>query len=293
MRKKLKLNLRNNITTGVVIMESETDDFRGLRYNPTLESEVVMLFSLLIPHLPDSYAIEEGDHHTFPDCLAWRNGQKVGIEFEVYSNNFFEHKHDKNDNLTKCNIIVCWKNNIPNTIKRDGNELIKLKGHEIEIISLYKKAKSHEFIKDGQRPDIYRLSEERFFEQLENTKPKNYNFIKKLYDHIRQSEDFELKWGGGGTWSTMKFYLKKWGITPISVREDGYVEIVYQGNPAISPYEIPKETQKELQQIFKRYKHKWHKIPFKTETDLNNIKKALKILSEHSKLFDIIWHTKN
>jgi len=137
-------------------MENENGDFRGLLYNPTLESEVVMLFSLLIPHLPDSYAIEEGDRGTFPDCLALRNGQKVGIEFELYANNFFDHKHDKNDNLTKCNIIVCWKNNIRNTIKRNGIELLNIKGQEIEIISLDKKAKSLGFIKYGQRPDIYR-----------------------------------------------------------------------------------------------------------------------------------------
>lgn len=75
-------------------MENKTDDFRGLIYNPTLESEVVMLFSLLIPHLLDSFAIEEGDRGAFPDCLALRNGQKVGIEFELYANNFFDHKHD-------------------------------------------------------------------------------------------------------------------------------------------------------------------------------------------------------
>ena len=102
-----------------------------------------------------------------------------------------------------------------------------------------------------------------------------------------------MKWGGGPTLSTMRFHVKKWDVPSIIVYGNGSIEVGYQGNPAISPWEIPKETQTELQQIFKRYKHKWHHIPLKTETDLNNIKKALKILAEHSKRFDdIIWHTK-
>jgi len=276
-------------------MENEADDFRGLLYNPTLENEVVMLFGLLIPHLPDSFAIEEGDPSTFPDCFALRNGQKVGIEFELYANNFFNHNHHEDDNLTKCNIIVCWENDIRNTIKRDNIELLNIKGHEIEIISLDKKAKSLGFIKYGERPDVFRKSEERFFEQLKEIKPKKYEWIKELYDHLKQNEDFEVKWGGGERWSTMRFYVKKpWDVNPISVYGNGKIEIGYQGNKAIFPWwELPQETKTELRQIFKNPKQKpWHYVPLETQADLDNIYKALKILAEHSKRFDIILHTK-
>ncbi len=279
------------------MMEKEIDDFRGLLYNPILESEVVMLFSLLIPHLRDNYVIEEGDHKTFPDCLAFRNGEDVGIEFEVYSSNFYDHKHDKDEKLTKCNIIICWKNDIPKSIERGEKEFITVKGHEIEIISLDKivkglqKTKSYMFIKKGERPDVFRVGEERFFEQVEKIKPKNYSFIKELYDQIKQSEEFTIKWGGGKRWSTMGFLVKNWGICIISVYGNGSVEIGYEGNPSISHWELPPETKKALQDIFKRYKHKWHYIPLKTEADLNNIEKALEILGEHSERFKIIWHT--
>lgn len=275
-------------------MENETADFRGLLYNPTLESEVVMLFSLLIPHLADSFVIEEGDRGVFPDCLALRNGQKVGIEFEVFADRFFEHKHHEDDNLTKCNIIVCWKNNIPDTTQKDGIEILKVKGHEIKIMSLDKLVKNlqettpYRFIKHGERPDIFRVGEERFFEQLEKIKPKNLIWIKQLYEQLKQSEDFEVEWGGGKRWSTMKFLVKKWGVSPMSVYGNGSVEICYQGNPYLSHWELPQETQTVLRQIFKRYKHKWHYIPLKTETDLDKVRKALKILTEHSKRFDII-----
>lgn len=274
-------------------MENETKDFRGLLYNPTLESEVIMLFTLMIPHLKDSFAID-GDSGTFPDCFALRNGQKVGIEFELYSRNFFIHKHHKDDNLTKCNIIVCWKNNMRKTTKKDGIELLNVKGHEIEIISLDKKAKSLGFIKYGERPDIHK-GEERFFKQLEETRPKRYDWIRELYNQVKQNEKFEIKWGGGKRWLTMRFYVKKWDVDPISVQADGSVWIGYQGNKSIFPwFELHQETKRELGQIFKNPKQKpWHYIPFETETDLNNIKKALKILADHSKRFDIIWHTKD
>jgi len=62
----------------------EVEGFRALLYNPMLKNEVVMLFSMLIPHLRDSFVIEEGDHSTFPDCFALRNGQKVGAPALFY-----------------------------------------------------------------------------------------------------------------------------------------------------------------------------------------------------------------
>jgi hypothetical protein len=72
--------------------EAKVDDFRGLLYNPMLENEVVMLFSLLIPHLKDSFAIEEYSG-TFPDCFALRNGQRAGIELESVASNF-DHENN-------------------------------------------------------------------------------------------------------------------------------------------------------------------------------------------------------
>lgn len=279
-------------------MESKNDDFRGLLYNPTLESEVVMLFSMMIPHLKDSFAIEQGDRGIFPDCFALRNGQKVGIEFELFASNF---DHEDDDNLTKCNILICWKNDIRNT-NRNGIDLLDVKGHEIEIVSLDKvvddlqKTASLKIIKGGERPAIYRVGEEGFFEQLEDKGRKRYDWIKELYDQVKQSKDFEVKWGGGKTWSTMRFYVKKWDVSPIVVYGNGSIEVIYQGNEAIFPwFELHQETKREFGQLFKNPKQKpWHYIPFETETDLNNIKKALKILAEHSKRFDsVIWHTKS
>jgi len=275
--------------------ENEANRFRGLVYNPALENEVVMLFTLLIPYLEDSFAVEEYSG-TFPDCFALRNGQRVGIEFELFASNF---DHENNDNLTKCALLVCWKNDIRNTVKRGGKEFWVVKGHEIEIIALDKevdkleKDKGLKFIKHGERPDIYR-GEERFFEQVNEFRPRRYDWIKELYDKVKQSEDFEVKWGGGERWLTMRFYLKKWNVDPIAIDGEGRVWVSYQGNKAIFPwFELPQETKTELRLLFKSPKQKWFTVPLDNKTELENIKKALEILAEHSKRSDVIWHTEN
>jgi hypothetical protein len=276
--------------------EAKTDGFRGLLYNPTLENEVIILFSLLIRDLKDSFAIEEYSG-SFPDCFALRNGKRIGIEFELRASNF---NHENSDNLTKCSLLVCWKNDFRNTTKRDGIEFLNVKGHEIEIMSLDKivaelqKIMPHKFIKNGDTPEVYRVGEEKFFEQLERTRPKRYDWVKGLYDQVKQSDYFKVDWGGGRRFSTMRFYVKKWDVSPIIIYGNGSIEIGYQGNKSIFPWwEIPEETKTELQRIFNNPKQKWYHVPLDTHKDLNNVNKAIEILAEHSKRFpDILWHTK-
>jgi hypothetical protein len=83
-----------------------------MRYAPTSEQEVVVLFALLLPHLPYRLEIEEV-REEFPDCLAWRvddDGKEtqVWIEFELYASNFREHGH----NPEGCDLIVCWVDDV-------------------------------------------------------------------------------------------------------------------------------------------------------------------------------------
>jgi hypothetical protein len=79
-----------------------------MRYAPTSEQEVVILFALLLPHLPYRFEIDEV-HTEFPDCLAWRiddDGKEtlVRMEFELYASHFYAHGHPCNG----CDYIVCW-----------------------------------------------------------------------------------------------------------------------------------------------------------------------------------------
>jgi hypothetical protein len=89
------------------------DQFRGLRWDPTNEQEVVMLFGQLIDHLPRPLAVEF-IHTTFPDCKAIaldRDGhESIWIEFEVFASDYRPHLH-RHD---QCDWIVCWHNDIGN-----------------------------------------------------------------------------------------------------------------------------------------------------------------------------------
>lgn len=277
------------------------DDFRGFRFEPTYEQEVIILFGLLIPSLKDKFVIDKYPD-TFPDCFATRNGQEIGIEFEVKARNFYEQKHNTHANLKKCNLLICWENDVPEkTITRDGVELLNpetVKGHNIEIMALKKviddlqKEKSQKFIWDGKRPDVDRANKKRFFDQLkEYVDEEKRSWIKELHDWVNQrKEEFEVKWGGGERWSTMRFFVKRWNVDPIYTEGGGRVWLSYQGNPAISPWKLPQEVKAILQQMFKHPKQTWYTVPLDKPPDLDNIKKALEILAEYSKHSDIIWH---
>lgn len=84
-----------------------------MTHTPTSEQEVVVLFSLLLPHLPMRFELDEV-REQFPDCLAWQiraDGTRslVRIEFELYASSFRLHGHDPNG----CDLIVCWEDDIP------------------------------------------------------------------------------------------------------------------------------------------------------------------------------------
>ena len=112
------------------------------------------------------------------------------------------------------------------------------------------------------------------------------SWIKELYDQVKQSKEFEVKWGGGDRLPTMRFYVKNWNVDPISINGDGTVWVMYQGNKSIFPWmELQQETKTELHQIFRNPKQKWYTVPLDNEIDLDNIKKALEVLARSFKAF--------
>lgn len=252
-----------------------------------------------MPHLKEKYLIDRYPD-TFPDSSATRDKQKIEIEFEVYATDFYLHKHDKSDKLSTCNLLICWKNDARNSTKREDKEFFKVNGHEIEILALDKevekleKEKGLKFIENGDRPNLNQANEALFFEELKQNRASRYNLIKELYTFVKENPDFEVRWGRGERWLTMRIYLRKWdNVNPIIFRADGYTEIDYQDNKSRPRWwELPQETKTELQQIFKRIKA-WHGVPLDNKTDFDNMKKALSILAEHSKRFEPKWNVNN
>jgi len=277
-------------------MNSGVED-RGLLYEPECEEEVVMLFSLLIPYLEDSFVIDRYQG-SFPDCFAMRNGQRIGIEFEVLSSNFYEHRHHEDlDNLGKCDLIVCWRNDEPQkTVTRNEKKFLKVaENRYIEVVSLdevverLEKEKSLRFILKGRRPDLEKASEERFFAQLrEYVNEQKYNWIKSLYELVKQQKEFEIRWSQGKRWFTMRFCVKKWNVDPLNIQGNGLIWVNYEGNPAISQWKLPREVQEKLRRIFKHEKQKWPTAPLEKQEDFDKIKNAIEILAKESGELEII-----
>jgi hypothetical protein len=72
---------------------------------PKNEKELVALFaSLSSSHL--GFSIRK-IRRRFPDCIAYRGGQRLRIEFEFQSRNFKSHHH----RASGCDLIVCWHDN--------------------------------------------------------------------------------------------------------------------------------------------------------------------------------------
>jgi len=76
-------------------------------FSPVNEMGVVALFSMYHLELGFPYLlkIQSG----FPDATAIDSkGNIKEIEFELFSSNFYGHKHDPD----KCDVIVCWEDNL-------------------------------------------------------------------------------------------------------------------------------------------------------------------------------------
>lgn len=87
-------------------------DNAPLDYAPEKEQGVVFLFAHLARR---RFGLRvERVQQGFPDCIAYRAGQRVRIEFEYRSSSFAAHGHDP----SKCDWIVCWIHDWPSHPKR-------------------------------------------------------------------------------------------------------------------------------------------------------------------------------
>ena len=201
----------------------------------------------------DNFVFDQGDIGLFPDCFAYRNGIRIGIEFELFSSHFRDHNHHKSPFLNRCNLIICWINNMPDSYKNGAKEFVDINGHKIEILSIEKKAKAMNLIKLGRRPGRVGRNEESFLEQLRKFSPDNADWVRKLIDYVSNRKDYAIIWQGQKRWETARFFLIKWGFDPINLRGNGSVEIAYQGNSSNLPWkEFPQETKDELWKLFNR-----------------------------------------
>ena len=82
-------------------------DGAPLDFAPNNEQGVVYLFSHLARR---RFGLRvERVQAGYPDCLAYKDGKRVRIEFEYRSRNFVAHRHAPSD----CDWIVCWIHDWP------------------------------------------------------------------------------------------------------------------------------------------------------------------------------------
>jgi hypothetical protein len=262
-------------------------EFRGLQYTPSYENEVILLFGLLMSHLDDKFVIEEYSG-SFPDCYAQRNEKDIGIEFEVYSNDFIQHGHPQDPNLSKCKLIVCWENNWKENkrVFTDSNGV----SHEIEVYPLKEvlREKGLNFIKSDKPKYGKRVvwSEHSFFEELRSkVNPSDFVKVSEIYTLCLSHPQFEVVFGEGPRIASFNVRVKKWqskktGVrSPIQVYADGKLTVDYQN--------LPKNLETELRQITGNPKDRktgrpkeWYSFDLRNERTFDMIKKTLVWLSE-------------
>ncbi len=199
-------------------------------YNPDYENEVIVLLGMLLQHLDDEFRVDtfSGD---FPDCIAFRNGRPVGIEFETKASHFFDHRHDRDPCLDKCEMIVCWTNDLEGSLMVKGEGKASGIERTIEVLELSRilREKKLDLVLGGPRPSkLGGWSSEEFYKRLrDNVGERRCRWVVKLIRLCEESDEFILAPGKGKKKATVGFHVRKWlsrGIgvpTPIQFYESG------------------------------------------------------------------------
>ncbi|MHC4229366.1 MAG: hypothetical protein ACYSW0_18205 [Planctomycetota bacterium] len=139
--------------------------------------EILFLFARVYPVFGIDHIKEIRTN--FPDCKCVKDGKEVTVEFEPVLSNFQDHINK--DDLTRCQYIVCWKDDldiyspIREEINKNGIQVIQLK----------------QFYQEGKvkkRTQSIKYSEKDFRKMSENKLRLLYAFISKD-ENILTSEE--------------------------------------------------------------------------------------------------------
>jgi hypothetical protein len=256
-----------------------TGEFRGLTYAPSYEAEVIMLFGMILPHLNDSFEIDEYNDE-FPDCSAKMNGKLVGIEFELNASHFKEQKHHLDPRLPNCDFLICWKNDV-------GKDSLTFENKEIRIIELSKEIdllekRGLKFIlnPEKRKHPISKWERETFLKQLwervEDGQVTNneYNLIEDLLIFCEKNKELEVVYGVGSI-ASLSVRVKKWGkISPFGAMANGVVWISFKD--ANKSWVYPsKEIEAELRRRFNQPSGYYKNYHVRDNATLCRIKEAL------------------
>lgn len=272
-----------------------SEHFRGLKYAPSYEAEVVMLFGMMLPHLESSFEIEEYNDE-FPDCSANLNGKPVGIEFELKASNFESQKHYLDPRLKNCNMLVCWENDVgQDTLKyeqKETKETVEIKIIELskEIEVLQKKGLKFILNSKKQKNPPSKWEKETFLKQLETNvingkiKESECNLIKEFLSFCEKNDGLKIVYGVGKI-ASLTVRVKKWGkISPTGIMADGHVWINFEDANKSWIYPSP-EIDEEVRRRFNQPSTGYYKYLKKDKENIDKLEETLSYLVEKSNLF--------
>lgn len=253
----------------------------GFLYEPSNETEVCILFGLLMPYLneefqrlgfPSSECYIDEFAGSFPDCTLSVDGRKLRVEFELYSGNFKEHNHDPE----KCDLIVCWKHDwlsCPINVLELSKVTSEIRGKGLNLV----------LNSQPKYPKRYkRWSLEEFRNRLKENLPKNdYNEMSKFVDDLRAVENIEFQTGKGSKIPTLGIYFKKLGpVAPVAIEATGKAYISYY-NVNIQPPEplLPEDKTKEIKKFLGEPEKMWRYVKASNTKELvNKLKKIIETI---------------
>ena len=253
----------------------------GFLYEPSNETEVCILFGLLMPYLSEEFqrlGFPSSEYYidefagSFPDCTLSLDGRELRVEFELYSGNFKEHNHDPE----KCDLVVCWKHdwlNCPINVLELSKVTSEIRGKGLNLV----------LNSQPKHPERYRRwSLEEFKSRLKENLPENdYNEMLKFVDVLRAVEGIEFQTGRGSKIPTLGICFKKLGpMYPIAIEATGKAYIAHY-NVNIQPPEplLPEDKIKEIRNFLGETEKMWHYIEASDTKELvNRLKKIIEII---------------
>lgn len=118
---RLRKILKDKLGKGIWGLKKENEPFS--------HEEILFLFSRIFQAFGIDYIKEI--RQSYPDCICIKDDKEYTIELEPVLSGFRDHIYK--DDLSKCNCIICWKddleryNNIRQEIDKNNIEVIELK----------------------------------------------------------------------------------------------------------------------------------------------------------------------
>jgi hypothetical protein len=119
---RLKKIVRDPLGEGIWGLKKEDNKFT--------HEEIGFLFARIFYALGFDYVKKVRTE--FPDCICYREGQEVGIEFEPALS--LSRDHIQKHNLDSCQYIICWEDNLESY----DPMIDEIKGKHIKVIELKK-----------------------------------------------------------------------------------------------------------------------------------------------------------